>query len=241
MRLTRTTLTLLVSAAVAGGLAGCGSDGKERSATTAAPVASDDAGPTVPITPPAAEATLTVAPVATEAVLAPDVVALAVSARADAPAVLTALELEATGGVDEALLGGLRVVADLDADGAAGPGDALLGELPGPAFTVDDGRATVVFEGPLPLEGAPTILVTVDAAALGQAALDRAGQTLALGLTAGGVAPVDSDTPLPNVRVVDGPRDPIALAAHDHLLITEVVPGGAGTSRSPTRRPARPT
>jgi len=232
------TSTLITLGAV---LAGCGSGGGSDRATTTAPVESDTADPGTIGTIGSGVAdtgssalTLKVAGGMTEARLGTDVVALAIDLEATGrPAAFAGLELQAKGSIDESQLGALKVVHDADWDGVVGRNDPVLGELAGPAFTADDASAALSLAQGLPVEsGRPArLLVTLDAAAVGRAALERVGKTVELSVAPAGVAATSSATATVDVTVDAPPTTPtVVLFQHDHLLISEVAPARRSAS-----------
>lgn len=206
-RLTIFTLALLALAAGCGG----GGGGSSTRRATAAGVSSGSIGLSMSVVAPAPEASL-----------GADVAVLPLSLVANGVAVeLRGLTVRASGTVDESqALGALRLVGDDDKNGRYTTGEPVLATVAAPAFTSNDGSATLTLATPIQLAAGASLrlLVTVDATAIGQTALSRIGQTVVLNVDAAGAVQASS---APN-----GPfplSGAVTLQLGDHLLISEIV------------------
>ncbi len=158
------------------------------------------------------------------------VLRLALAAGGSAPVEVHALTVTAYGSIIEPrYLGALRLVGDDDRDGRIGPGEPTLGQLAAPAFTRNDGPATLSLSPPLVLAPGQTRHVLVAAEVLGSAtgALTALpGRTVALRLAA--AADVDARVQGGGALAAQGAfplQGSLDIVIATHLLISEVVVG----------------
>lgn len=165
-----------------------------------------------------------------------DVVALVFrlqSPAGSADVSLQSLTVNASGSVDETLLGGLKLISDDDGDGKIGPSEATVAQIGSPAFTQNDGSATIAATSSVTIPAGGQgrqFIVAVEAQTPGPAAAALVGKNVRLFLqNAASVATVDSaGQPGAIQGTFPAGGGPVTLFLHDHLLISEVVTMPAG-------------
>jgi hypothetical protein len=156
----------------------------------------------------------------------PAVVGLVLDVAASgSDATLDAITVQASGSVDETTaVGGLVLIGDDNRNGVADPGEPTLATLPGPAFTADDGSATIALTSPVTIAAGASLQVLVAAEMPGTGSVaDVVGETLELGVaTAADVALTSGGQPLVPNGVFPTTGGRVQVYAGDHLMISEV-------------------
>lgn len=162
-----------------------------------------------------------------QALMTNDVTALALAFTASGvPVEVQGVTVHASGTVDESLaIGSVRLVGDDDKNGRYTVGEPVLATVAAPAFSVNDGSVTLTLAAPIGLSAGATLnlLVVVDATAIGQTAISRIGQTIALRVDAATSIPATSGG---QAHTATGPfplAATVGLGLNDHLLISEIV------------------
>jgi hypothetical protein len=202
-------------------LAGCGGGSKSSSRAQSAAGVNSNTTTTIGLV---ASAT----PLASaQAVMGPDITALALQVTAQGvPVELQGVTVKASGTVDETqAIGAVRLVGDDDRNGRYTAGEPVLATVAAPAFTANDGSVTLTLATPINLAAGASLnlLVVVDASAIGQTAISRIGQTIALSVETAAELPATSGG---QPHSATGPfplAASVALGLNDHLLITEIV------------------
>lgn len=160
------------------------------------------------------------------------------------------LVVSSSGSVDETALGGLKLISDDDGDGRIDAGEATVASLASPAFTQNDGTATIAFTNSttIPAGGqGRQFLVAVETPVPGPGSAGMVGQTVRMFLaSASSVATVDSAGRPGTIQgTFPAGGGAVSLYLHDHLILTEVVTLPAGAEYielfNPTPSPANLT
>jgi hypothetical protein len=213
--------TTVLALALLASLVGCGGGSKTSSRSQAIGGVNSGTNGTIGLV---ASAT----PLASnQALMTNDVTALALQVTASGVAVeLQGVTVHASGTIDESTaIGSVRLVGDDDKNGRYTAGEPVLATVAAPAFTANDGSVALTLATPIGLSAGASLnlLVVVDATAIGQTAVSRIGQTIALRVDAATSLPATSNGA---AHTASGPfplAASVTLGMNDHLLITEIV------------------